>query len=50
MSPDWTEARVPAAHTVTDEGAEGNGWILQLESGWRIVPGKRKGDLTLRKP
>jgi len=28
---------------------KGDGWTLDLRSGWAVVPGSRKGDLTLKK-
>lgn len=39
-------AAVPAA---PDGGRSGPGWTLDLAPGWRIAPGERAGDFTLRK-
>lgn len=41
--------RVAARHTVNGRIIEGQGWKLELNEGWTIVPGTRAGDLTLRK-
>src|SRR5690606_696527 len=32
------------------DGLRGEGWTLSLKPGWKLVPGERKGDLTLSAP
>jgi hypothetical protein len=39
--------RVPAPASATE--LHGRGWTLQLNAGWRLVPGKRAGDFTIDK-
>lgn len=47
VAKDWSSARVPAP---SDAGQrEGPGWKLTLNPGWKLVPGPRKGDLTVAK-
>jgi hypothetical protein len=38
---------VPAPASAGD--LRGPSWTLQLNAGWKLVPGKRKGDFTIRK-
>ena len=42
-------ARVPAPADLSARPLKGEGWSLELASGWEVVPGERPGDLTLRK-
>ena len=44
---DWMEAVVPGPAQVEGSRAKGPGWTLNLEPGWRLVTGVRKGDLTV---
>lgn len=50
LASEGAEARV-AAPEVLEPGPDGTvngpGWILELEPGWRLVPGPRPGDLRL---
>ena len=41
---DFSSVVVPAPG---EGGLKGKGWTLQLNSGWKLVPGARKGDYTL---
>ncbi len=42
-------ARVPAPSDLSVRPLKGDGWSLELTSGWEVVPGERPGDLTIRK-
>jgi hypothetical protein len=33
----------------TAGATKGDGWDLELKPGWELVPGERKGDVTLLK-
>lgn len=49
-TPDRDRARVAAPEVLEpgpDGAVNGPGWILQLEPGWRLVPGARRGDFRL---
>lgn len=49
-APDRDRARVAAPETVDpdpDGVVNGPGWVLELEPGWRLVPGPRPGDFRL---
>jgi len=48
MATDMKHARVPAP-TSKDNPLTGDGWKLTLNSGWKLVPGKRDGDYTVSK-
>jgi hypothetical protein len=48
MSPDFTRVTLPAPKNITAARLEGDGWNLELNSGWSLVPAERKGDFTLR--
>lgn len=50
ISPDWTRAAVPVPADPVSSPPAGDGWTLELTPGWRIVPGSRPGDWTLRGP
>lgn len=43
----WRWARVPAPKTSPGGGITGEGWILNLAKGWRLISGKRPGDYTV---
>ena len=42
-------ARVPALQDLSSRPLKGEGWSLELTSGWEVVPGDRPGDVTIRK-
>jgi hypothetical protein len=42
-------ARVPAPPDFSARPVKGEGWSLELAIGWEVVPGERRGDLTIRK-
>ena len=42
-------ARVPAPQDLSARPLKGEGWSLELANGWEVVPGERKGDVTIRK-
>lgn len=44
LKPDWSAVIVPAPASIAGTHLEGNGWTLDLEPGWKIVPGARSGD------
>ena len=44
-----TRARVTAPSDVSARPLKGEGWSLELATGWELVPGERSGDLVLRK-
>ncbi|MFT3878090.1 MAG: alpha/beta hydrolase [Gemmatales bacterium] len=48
LGSDFKTARVPAP-TSKDDAIAGDGWKLTLKPGWRLVPGSRQGDYTLKK-
>jgi hypothetical protein len=49
MNPDFTRIYVAVPANTEGQLIEGDGWTLELKSGWSVIPGERKGDLTLRK-
>ncbi|MEP6634540.1 MAG: hypothetical protein ABJA62_10060, partial [Luteimonas sp.] len=49
MKPDWSAVIVVAPATSTGSSLKAAGWMLQLNPGWRLAPGPRKGDLVLEK-
>ena len=44
-----TRARVAAPTDLSARPLKGEGWSLELANGWEVVPGKRAGDVTIRK-
>jgi hypothetical protein len=46
----WVEAIVPAPTDRNGTRISGEGWTLDLATGWRITPGTRAGDLELLAP
>jgi hypothetical protein len=40
---------VPTPADVKERPLKGDGWTLQLDSGWAVTPGQRKGDYILKK-
>jgi hypothetical protein len=47
ITPDFKHVYVPAPAKATDRSGEG--WTLELNPGWKLVPGKRKGDFVVVK-
>ena len=50
MKPDWSAVLVTAPMTTTGNLLTGRGWTLHLTTGWKVVPGEKKGDLVLQSP
>ncbi|HQR07199.1 MAG TPA: hypothetical protein PLN21_10275 [Gemmatales bacterium] len=48
MGSDFKTARVPAP-TAKDDPITGDGWKLTLKPGWKLAPGSRQGDYTIKK-
>ena len=48
MSADFTRVTLPAPKNITAPSIKGDGWELQLNSGWSVGPGERQGDFTIR--
>jgi hypothetical protein len=44
---DWTAVIIAAPSASTGGSLNGDGWTLELQPGWKIVPGTRKGDFIL---
>jgi len=42
-------ARVPAPADLSARPLKGDGWSLELKDGWEVVPGERRGDVTIKK-
>ncbi|HXG68697.1 MAG TPA: hypothetical protein VNO70_26610 [Blastocatellia bacterium] len=49
MSPTFTKIQVPAPANPGARPVEGDGWKLELNAGWMIAPGERKGDYVIKK-
>jgi hypothetical protein len=49
MGPSFDKIQVPAPADPGGRTVQGDGWTLELEAGWSLTPGERKGDFTLRK-
>jgi hypothetical protein len=47
MKPDWSAVIVVAPSASTGSSLKGDGWMLELKPGWKIVLGTRKGDFIL---
>jgi hypothetical protein len=45
---DWSEVRVVAPKDVTTRLIKGDGWTLELKTGWSLQPGKRSEDYMLK--
>jgi len=41
--------QAPAPSDLNARPLKGDGWTLELNAGWKLMPGERKGDLTVRK-
>lgn len=50
ISSGWHSITVPASPLTEGAPVKGDGWTLQLQPGWRIVAGRRKGDFTVSGP
>lgn len=48
ISPDWLRLVLPAPADTGGRRLAGPGWALELAPGWRLIPGRRAGDWTLR--
>lgn len=49
MSPTFTKIYVPAPSDPSASNARGDGWTLELNAGWALAPGERKGDFVVKK-
>ena len=49
MAPDWTKVTVSVPTLIEARKIEGDGWKLELQDGWELKPGDRKGDLVVKK-
>jgi len=47
MATTWTSLRVQAPIDTIAQQVKGDGWTLQLNDGWELVPAVRAGDFTL---
>ena len=47
MNPDFTRVTVPAPRQTKGAVIEGEGWKLELNTGWSIAPGEREGSFVL---
>jgi hypothetical protein len=47
MKPDWSAVIVVAPFASMGSSLQGDGWTLELNPGWKIVPATRKGDFIL---
>jgi hypothetical protein len=50
MKPDWSALVVAAPSSTTGAHIVGDGWTLELEPGWKVVPDARAGDFVLSPP
>jgi hypothetical protein len=49
ISSDFKRLYLPLPIPANEETVSGEGWTLKLKPGWKVVPGKRNGDLLLAK-
>jgi hypothetical protein len=49
VSADWSSVRAPAPDSIGASLVRGDGWRIQLNPGWRAVPGTRSGDVVIEK-
>jgi hypothetical protein len=49
MNPTFSQIRVPAPRDSAPKPIQGDGWTLELNPGWTLIPAERKGDYTLGK-
>lgn len=45
----FDKIQVPAPPDPGGQSVRGDGWTLELEAGWSLAPGERKGDFILKK-
>ena len=50
MKPDWSALVVAAPSSTAGSSVSGDGWTLELQPGWKIVPDARAGDFVLSPP
>ncbi|HEY8795983.1 MAG TPA: hypothetical protein VIM15_13680 [Gemmatimonadaceae bacterium] len=50
MKPDWSALVVAAPSSTAGSSVTGDGWTLELQPGWTIVPDARAGDFVLLPP
>jgi hypothetical protein len=50
MKPDWSALVVAAPSLTAGSSVSGDGWTLELQPGWKIVPDARPGDFVLSPP
>ncbi len=50
MKPDWSALVVAAPSSTAGSSIAGDGWTLELQPGWTIIPDTRPGDFVLRPP
>jgi hypothetical protein len=49
LSSNWRQLVGPVPSTVAGSAVAGDGWTLELATGWRVVRGERAGDFTVKK-
>ncbi|MBU0616395.1 MAG: hypothetical protein KKI02_01625 [Planctomycetes bacterium] len=49
IAADWSKVTVPAPGDTNARPLTGDGWTLELNEGWRLVPGKRAGDYIVER-
>lgn len=50
ISPEWNRITVSSPGSIEGVSITGNGWKLEMNDGWEIVPGTRQGDFVLQGP
>ena len=50
MKPDWSALVVAAPSSTAGSSVSGDGWTLELQPGWKVVPDTRAGDFVLLPP
>ena len=50
VDPAWHAVTVSAPASTTDRHLAGQGWTLEVNPGWKLVPGARQGDFTVAGP
>jgi hypothetical protein len=49
MNPTFSKVQVSAPASLSARPVEGDGWTLELNPGWDIAPGERRGDYIVKK-
>jgi hypothetical protein len=49
VSAGWKEARVPGPAKIEGQKLSGAGWSAELAPGYEAAPGRRRGDIIVRK-